>query len=263
MKAKKTKGFKKNLSFYRINFSFQPPYQLVFDGNFIKQMLDHNVDLDKQLFKHTKAKIWKHTTICVLRELTSLQHLFPRVFKYAQGLSKINCKHIEGVSPAECLLDIVKPKPEFGGDNNYFWICTQDDELRSNLLQIDHVPVCYLFQNNLFEMAEPSRTCKMRIKSLKEIKYLPNEQEKQIIMPIKKEIKQQQAEKRMEKERKLAQELAIKIKKPAKGPNPLSVKKKLGKVTKSIKKRRHKIKNKKSRRSNKQGVNNEIIEQNS
>lgn len=55
----------------------------------------------------------------------------------------------------------------------------------------------------------------------------------------------------MERERKLAKELAIKVKKPAKGPNPLSVKKKSGKVTKSIKKRRHKIKNKKTRRQNK------------
>lgn len=60
MKAKKTRGFKKNLSFYRINFAYQPPYQLVFDGNFLKQMLDNNVDLDKVLIVILAANLQIH-----------------------------------------------------------------------------------------------------------------------------------------------------------------------------------------------------------
>jgi len=47
MKTKKNKGFKKSLSFYRINFQFQQPYQLVLDGTFIKIMDDNAVDIDR------------------------------------------------------------------------------------------------------------------------------------------------------------------------------------------------------------------------
>lgn len=46
----------------------------------------------------------------------------------------------------------------------------------------------------------------------------------------------------------MVQELAIKVRKPAKGPNPLSMKKKKL-IVKKIAKRRHKIKNKKLRRA--------------
>ena len=53
-------------------------------------------------------------------------------------------------------------------------------------------------------------------------------------------------EKRMLKERKVVQSLGIKLRKPAQGPNPLSMKKKA--LNLKIRKRRHKIKGKHRRR---------------
>lgn len=53
MKVKKNRNFRKNLQFYRIFFNFQQPYQLILDGNFIKYMIDNDVDVDK-VINHIK-----------------------------------------------------------------------------------------------------------------------------------------------------------------------------------------------------------------
>ncbi|KAM3132063.1 hypothetical protein pb186bvf_015807 [Paramecium bursaria] len=246
MKIKKNKNFKKNLQFYRIFFNFHQPYQLVLDGNFIKVMTDNGIDLERQFLKLTKQKCWRHTTECVLRELKSLSHLFPRAYQVAQKLSKLNCKHIEGVSAAECLQDVVKQVPSQESANQFYWICTQDEELKTELHQIDHVPVCYLYQNNLLELIEPSRKSRVNVKQKSANKYQPNELEKKMIQPIKKQINKELVEKRMLKERKVVQSLGIKLRKPAKGANPLSMKKKA--LNLKIRKRRHKIKGKHRRR---------------
>lgn len=73
---------------------------------------------------------------------------------------------------------------------------------------------------------------------------MPNPNEYKLIAPIQKEEKKARIEKEIEKIRAERREQQIKVRVPAKGPNPLSIMKKSKSIQK-VKKRRHKMKHRK------------------
>lgn len=59
----------KIVNFYRINHQFHDPYQLLLDGNFIKLLLEKEIDLKRKFQNTTKGKVTIKVTNCVLRQL--------------------------------------------------------------------------------------------------------------------------------------------------------------------------------------------------
>ncbi len=59
----------KLINFYRINHSFHPPYNFVLDGNFIKLIVEKEIDFKRKLENALDAKVKLKVTTCIIREL--------------------------------------------------------------------------------------------------------------------------------------------------------------------------------------------------
>ena len=55
------------LTFYRINFGFHDPYKFLLDGNFIKLILEKEVDFKKRLENAITGKIKFYVPSCLIR----------------------------------------------------------------------------------------------------------------------------------------------------------------------------------------------------
>lgn len=62
----------KIVSFFRLNFQFHPPYQMILDGNFIKLLVEKELDFSKRLEHILSGKAILRVTSCILRELELL-----------------------------------------------------------------------------------------------------------------------------------------------------------------------------------------------
>ena len=57
----------KIINFYRINHQFHEPYQFLVDGNFIKLLVEKDLDLKKKFDQVAKAKCTLRVTACIIR----------------------------------------------------------------------------------------------------------------------------------------------------------------------------------------------------
>lgn len=51
MRIKRSKTYKKHVKFYRTNFGFQEPFQVIVDGNFIQYCAKVGFDVKEMLMK--------------------------------------------------------------------------------------------------------------------------------------------------------------------------------------------------------------------
>lgn len=72
------------LTFYRINFDFHDPYKFLLDGNFIKLILEREVDFKKRLENAITGKIKFYVPSCLIRELELLGNDFKLVLDKAK-----------------------------------------------------------------------------------------------------------------------------------------------------------------------------------
>jgi U3 small nucleolar RNA-associated protein 23 len=135
----------------------------------------------------------------------------------AKRFERRRCKHVEPVSSAQCIKEIIdKDNP-----HNYC-IATQDIDLRKHLRKIPGVPLIHI-NRSVVVLEPPSQATKNKISDLEKAKTLPNEKELQFMKKKKKELKEQ--EKASKGDGKNAPSKNRKRKGP-KQPNPLSMKKK-------------------------------------
>jgi rRNA-processing protein FCF1 len=66
----------KIVNFFRINHQFHDPYQFILDGNFLKLVLEKQLDLHRKLENAIDGRITLRVTSCVLRELDLLGPTF-------------------------------------------------------------------------------------------------------------------------------------------------------------------------------------------
>lgn len=57
------------LTFYRMNFNFHDPYKFLIDGNFIKLIVEKEVDFKRRLESVINGKIKFYVPSCLIREL--------------------------------------------------------------------------------------------------------------------------------------------------------------------------------------------------
>lgn len=57
MKITRLKHVKKNLGFYRNNFSFREPYQVLLDGTFCQAALKNQIQIKEQLPKYLMGEV--------------------------------------------------------------------------------------------------------------------------------------------------------------------------------------------------------------
>lgn len=62
MKIKRQKQAKKTLSFYKYNFNFREPFQILIDGTFCQAALKNKIQIKEQLPKYLMGEIQLCTT---------------------------------------------------------------------------------------------------------------------------------------------------------------------------------------------------------
>lgn len=245
MRVTKQKQNRKTVRFYKACFAFREPYKVLCDGTFIHHMLESrlgtvNEALSGLLGGHVKVFV----TRCVIEELKKLGESFSGTVLATRRLTTARCNHESLKSATECLEAMV------GADNpEHFFVATQDGGLRKKFRQVPGVPVVFVQKNYLLleppseyqhQIARMTEAERMRMME-REFKLLEALEAKkaatQADVTSAPEISGDEMPKKIESRdgSKSGNMLAVKDRprfkrKKAKGPNPLSCKKKKNKV---------------------------------
>lgn len=76
MKITRYKRVQRYLSFYRNNFGFHAPYQVILDGTFCQAALSNKVNIAEQMPKYLSDQVKLLTTVCVVAETEKLCKFF-------------------------------------------------------------------------------------------------------------------------------------------------------------------------------------------
>ena len=226
MGRKKDKWIKKTLNFYKFIFKFDSPYKVIIDGNFAAMALNKKFEMKSALEKLLDSKVILTIPSCIFTEVQSLESKIPGLLKLLSQYKIQQCPH-GLLSPTNCIRDYIGNK-----NQSKYFVATQDNFLRMQLRNIQGVPLIF-FEQNMLLMDKPSKVSIEASERRENLKEDPQKKEKKILGEKKEEIKDFLIEefkeskyyKRKQEEFKL-NKLMGNIRKKAKGPNPLSVKKK-------------------------------------
>lgn len=209
MKITRLKHVKKNLGFYRNNFSFREPYQVLLDGTFCQAALKNQIQIKEQLPKYLMGEVQLCSTNCVIKELESLGKELYGAKVIAQRFQTRHCAHLKSpVSSSQCLLSMI------GEDNSHhYFVATQDRELTNNVKKIPGVPLMFIIQNTIV-LDKPSPKSVSHVQALQASQLFPEHQKQNI-----EHLKDEQGVPRVTDRR-------IRKRKRIGGPNPLSCLKK-------------------------------------
>ena len=226
MGRRKDKWIKKTLNFYKYIFKFDSPFKIIIDGNFAAMALNKKFEMKSSLEKLLGEKVNLIIPSCIFKEVQSIESKIPGLLKLLSQYKIEECKH-GLLSPTNCIRDYIGNKNQL----KYF-VATQDNFLRIQLRKIPGVPLIF-FEQNMLLMDKPSKISIESSERRENLKEDPQKKEKKLLNEKKEEIrdflvaefKESKYYKRKQEEYKL-NKLMGNIRKKAKGPNPLSVKKK-------------------------------------
>lgn len=221
MKITQKRKVNRYMSFFRNNFGFHTPYQILIDGPFCLAALEGQVRVGEQLSKYFQCELKLLTTSCVILEMEKLGPMVSGALRICKQFAIHRCGHEKMPIPAsKCLESMIYHENQNNPDR--YIIATQDAALRGVARQIPGTPILYLY---------------FRSPTLEKPSYASLHTAGQNI-----DARSHGQDKAMERLQKIKQnELgesstqtrpSIKRKR-AKGPNPLSCKKKKKKVTNS------------------------------
>ncbi|KAM3929268.1 rRNA-processing protein UTP23 homolog [Leptodactylus fuscus] len=239
MKIKRQKHAKKHLSFYKHNFRFREPYQVLLDGTFCQAALKNQIQIKEQMPKYLMGEVQLCTTSCVIKELESLGKELYGAKLIAQRFQVRHCAHYQSpVGGSACLLSMVADD-----NSHHYFIATQDHELATKVKKRAGVPLMFIIQNTIV-LDKPSPKSVAHVQAVQAGQMLP-EHQKHNIEHLKDEQGVSEATERRGKKRKRVG-----------GPNPLScLKKKKKNEPKAPTPPSEQKKRKRKRKRNKSSVN--------
>lgn len=243
MRLKKQKRHRKIVRFYTACFGFRQPFKVLCDGTFVRHLIvNHISPPDNAVSTILGAPVKLLTTRCVLAELKSLGDSYSESLKAAGKLIAARCDHERRKSAEACFVEII-------GENNpeHFFVATQDTDLRKKFQEIPGVPVIFGLRNALL-LEPPSVSQRQFVKSSEEERLHMTELEHKLLSKrqknrsTSKETKDSSDENEALEDQNLGLQAAtnennakrrtvvkdrVQFKRnKAKGPNPLSCKKK-------------------------------------
>lgn len=253
MRHGRAKAGRKTLRFYSINALINAPYKVVLDGNFIAASFKQKVPLFERLQKLLGTNQFTiHVTRSTLNELAELPG---ELFQSARQFGLDECEIIEqsqiGQDKKQDQNEIVStPSTDIislVNDNNPegYFVATQDEQLSDKLREMVFVPQMRLVRAVLI-LESPSAASRRHAMFHERNKQstgggLMTEDEKELVQKMKQKLRD---------DKKKLQEASAPIerrKQKAKGPNPLSCKKrKLDEKVDGEKKKRTRRRKKKS-----------------
>ncbi|GFS53485.1 rRNA-processing protein UTP23 homolog [Nephila pilipes] len=207
MKIKRTRRVKKCLNFYKNNFNFRSPYQVLVDSTFCFEALQCKIQIKDEIPRYLddpNARLY--TTPCVIMEAEGLGHKAYGAFHIVKQFIVRKCGHEKNskISAEECILSMLA-----NNNSDHFIIATNDSQLINKCRRLAGVPLMTI-SYNAPNLEKPSRVS---------VDVSLNKMKTAVDVPA-----QQRA---MLENMKPVEEMAPHRKKrKAKGPNPLSCKKK-------------------------------------
>ncbi|KAJ9558532.1 hypothetical protein OSB04_013146 [Centaurea solstitialis] len=240
MRLKKQKRHRRSVRFYTTCFGFRSPFKVLCDGTFIHHLLVNRITpANTALSNILGAPVKMFTTRCVLAELKSLGEGYTDSLNVARDLMPARCDHEKRKSAVACLAEVI------GEDNSeHFFVASQDADQRKKFQEIPAVPVIFGLRNALF-LEPPSQSQQQFAKVAEDQRSHMNELEfKMLVNKKKRSLATEEPgdssvadevlpDKIIEDLKKNAAKRKTDVKdkvqfkrKRAKGPNPLSCKKK-------------------------------------
>ncbi|KAM9387098.1 rRNA-processing protein UTP23 homolog [Phaethornis superciliosus] len=209
MGLRRQKHAKKNMGFYKHNFHFREPFQVLLDGTFCQAALRNKIQIREQLPGYLGGATQLCTTRCVLKELESLGKALYGAKLIAQRFQVRSCSHHKDpVSGSTCLLSMIEE-----GNPHHYFIATQDQDLANKVKKKAGVPLLFIIQNTMV-LDKPSPKSLAFVQKLQTNDLVPEHQKQSIVQLKEKEgLAKQEGVKRRKRKR-------------AGGPNPLSCLKK-------------------------------------
>ncbi|XWS32573.1 hypothetical protein CRYUN_Cryun22dG0001100 [Craigia yunnanensis] len=134
MRFKKQKRHRKTVRFFSVCFGFRQPFKVLCDGTFIHHLLHNDLTpADKALSNCLSASVKLFTSSCVLAELKKLGASQSASFQAARKLAIARCDHEKRVSADACIVEVI-------GEHNseHFFVATQDADLRKKLQKMEY-----------------------------------------------------------------------------------------------------------------------------
>lgn len=175
MKVKKQKRHRKSLTFYTACFGFRKPYKVLCDGTFVHHLVVNRITpADTALANILSATVKLYTTRCVLAELKRLGKSYSEALDAANNLIIARCEHDKCARADSCIMEVV-------GENNseHFFVASQDTDLRKKLEEVPGVPLIFGLRNALF-LESPSAFQKEYVKTSEERRLHMTDKEYQI-----------------------------------------------------------------------------------
>ncbi|KAL4064819.1 Fcf1-domain-containing protein [Scleroderma yunnanense] len=205
MRQKRAKTYRKLMSLYRLSFGFREPYQVLVDAEMCRIATESHINLEKQLGTVLQGSVKPMITQCCIHELYLQGKAQQPTVDLAKTFERRKCNHKEAIPGDECLASVV-------GDTNKhrYVIATLSQPLRAQLRLIPAVPIVHI--NRAVMILEPPSDETLKVKRQAEQQALGAAPSELAKMPLQRS------------------DSAYRKKGP-KGPNPLSVKKKVIRTT--------------------------------
>ncbi|KAK1567191.1 hypothetical protein Q3G72_009198 [Acer saccharum] len=243
MRVKKQKRHRKIVRFYTACFGFRQPYKVICDGTFVYHLIANQITpADNALATTLAASVKLFTTKCVIDELKGLGESHSEALQAAHKLTIARCEHEREKSADACIMDVIGEK-----NLEHFFVATQDVDLRKKLQEIPGVPLIFGLRNALF-LEQPSTFQRQFVKASEEGRSRMMQSEYKMLKKRAKDILETKeirdsshededvGDQKLElqtikKSDNARKQMGVKDKpqfkrKRAKGPNPLSCKKK-------------------------------------
>lgn len=211
----------KIIEFFRINRNYHSPYTFILDGNFLVHLIQKSLSLEAKLKPLIPGKLRFKVTDCTLQELSMLGEEFRLVWESARQMEPLKCSHTSQ-SVDRCILDHAEKSEST-------IICTQDKVLKRKL-RGRNIAIMYFGPDQRITMEDIERHVLSNIKDQEREKLMPSEFEQKELEEFQKEQRVFEKVKEKQEQRKLASQKGVELKyikkNVARGPNPLSIKKK-------------------------------------
>lgn len=208
MKVKRYKHARKYLGFYRHNFNFREPHQVIIDGTFTHMALQNKINIKEQLPKYLGGDVQLITTRCALKETESLGKAVYGAYVILGRYQVRRCGHKDKpVSASSCIMSMVADS-----NKNHYFVATLDPDLSQAVNRNPVTPLLYIHFSAIV-LEKPSASSLAAASSLTSSKINPTTLEKSTLAKLKGDS--DDGEKRKKRKRRGPKE-----------PNPLSVKKK-------------------------------------
>mmetsp|Transcript_7280 Transcript_7280/g.14926 ORF Transcript_7280/g.14926 Transcript_7280/m.14926 type:complete len:223 (+) Transcript_7280:3718-4386(+) len=215
MGLRKQKVTRKGMAFYRVHFGIKEPYSVICDGTIIHFALQKQLFLKDALPRLLSAPSHVCVTRCITAELRSLGEEFSGAAVFARRAQHVACAHSpDSIIPAtDCIIALAESNA-----THSLCFATRDPQIQRQLGRLSGVPLIYV-NNTALVLHRPSNESNAEIVQREQDKLHVGLSESTYIRKTRRHLRRLT---RKEREHVTSR----KKKKPAKGPNPLSVKKK-------------------------------------